>query len=457
MTHNIKNVYNNIEKRTVFVLPPVPPSLSFSLTLPEQCTINLRQPFTADFNHIQDLYMLESDKPVKVAHKLKKACFNPSSIEKTSVKFASAVFHESTHTALIQYSSSQNRSAWVQTAVFLQLFATMWNVVNVKSSNKGQRKRDEAAKPVTSPSDWKLKFLEDFSGYLRMWQQSGQPGLSQETFLALKHTLSTLAALCRYLLTEKSFHYVLLGFMQSDNLEGRFGWYRQLSGANYFISLRQVRESEKKIRIISLLKQSGFTVSDASDGIANQSESWSPDEDIVNDIISRLPPSEPPNMDDCNVIYYIAGYVAQSTSTNKKCESCSNHLKGGHQAMLPTTTETGDIRDLLNHLNRGGLCDPTDSVYNMCVQFWSTFLAIKSCPHLSNMFLRSTNARILFVATMHTVLLHEELILVCDRGHELNTPIIQKFFNCMAKNWVSHLNQDSNNSAKNRKIQKVSK
>ncbi len=43
------------------------------------------------------------------------------------------------------------------------------------------------------------------------------------------------------------------------------GWIRQLSGANYFISMRQLFESGKKIRAISLLKFSQFTVKDIRD------------------------------------------------------------------------------------------------------------------------------------------------------------------------------------------------
>ena len=40
--------------------------------------------------------------------------------------------------------------------------------------------------------------------------------------------------LSNYLLDEKDeIVYVLLGLIQSDYLEGRFGWYRQLSGVNY--------------------------------------------------------------------------------------------------------------------------------------------------------------------------------------------------------------------------------
>ena len=49
-------------------------------------------------------------------------------------------------------------------------------------------------------------------------------------------------------LEEKNFEYVLLGLITSDPIERRFGWYRQLGGANYYLSPRQFFESEKKIQ-----------------------------------------------------------------------------------------------------------------------------------------------------------------------------------------------------------------
>ena len=56
-----------------------------------------------------------------------------------------------------------------------------------------------------------------------------------------------------YLLDIKELDYVLLGFILSDYLEPRFGWYRQLCGANYFNSVLQLLQAEKSIRIRSLL------------------------------------------------------------------------------------------------------------------------------------------------------------------------------------------------------------
>ena len=64
----------------------------------------------------------------------------------------------------------------------------------------------------------------------------------------------------KYLLENCGFNYVLLGKIQSDMIERRFSRIHQLSGANYYISMRQLQESDKKIRSISLLKYSQISI-----------------------------------------------------------------------------------------------------------------------------------------------------------------------------------------------------
>ena len=52
--------------------------------------------------------------------------------------------------------------------------------------------------------------------------------------------------LARYLIVECGFNYILLALIQSDNIEARFGWFCQLSGANsYYISWKQLTATEK--------------------------------------------------------------------------------------------------------------------------------------------------------------------------------------------------------------------
>ena len=66
----------------------------------------------------------------------------------------------------------------------------------------------------------------------------------------------SITGLSKYLMNECGFKYVLLGHTHSDTIEGRFCHFRQLSGANYFISMRQLYESDRKLRTLSLLMYS---------------------------------------------------------------------------------------------------------------------------------------------------------------------------------------------------------
>ena len=73
--------------------------------------------------------------------------------------------------------------------------------------------------------------------------------LYRETAFAITHTSDTLIKLCDYLRQELNYDYVLLGKFQTDQLEARFGQYRQMSRSNYNISVTQILESEKKLRL----------------------------------------------------------------------------------------------------------------------------------------------------------------------------------------------------------------
>ena len=100
----------------------------------------------ADFADIERVFEIENNKPLKIAHKFNKAAINPKSIEKTSVKLAMAVFHESTINALVQY-------GFRYTADILRVFIKLWNVLNVKTTSIGKFKRDITRDPVQSTDD----------------------------------------------------------------------------------------------------------------------------------------------------------------------------------------------------------------------------------------------------------------------------------------------------------------
>jgi hypothetical protein len=137
----------------------------------------------------------------------------------------------------------------------------------VKHSSKGKQKRDISMDPVHSSMDWKLNFLREFAAFLQRWESSSRHGLIRETSLALRQTCLALADCAACLLDRCGFNFVLLGQLQPDALESRFGWLRQMSGANYYISMRQVVEGDRKIRALSLLKFSKISLSEIDDAM----------------------------------------------------------------------------------------------------------------------------------------------------------------------------------------------
>jgi hypothetical protein len=122
--HDLKNVYNNFQSRKLFHCP--------------QMTLNLPNGCTANFQHIVDLFNMESTMSLKKGHRLTPAALEPKSIEKVSVKLATTVFCESTRDVLQFYASNEEKSEWASTAEFISLVIKLWNVMNVKSRVKGK-------------------------------------------------------------------------------------------------------------------------------------------------------------------------------------------------------------------------------------------------------------------------------------------------------------------------------
>jgi len=183
---------------------------------------------SASFSHVKELHQKELGCGVKFAHKLTDKVLAPQPIERSSVKLADAFFHDSTINGLEQ---CDDEGKWVETANFLKLIRRFWNCVNVQTKSAAMHKRDERRKPITINDKSQLEFLESFVEWLKAWESIGTTnGLSKETFSSAQQTCSALKELAEYLLTVKNLEYVTLGKINSDGIENRFGWYRQLAG-----------------------------------------------------------------------------------------------------------------------------------------------------------------------------------------------------------------------------------
>ena len=213
--HLFKNIYNNLLSYGFFTCHSFEKDGVF---------------LTAKFSHVVELYNIELTMPIKRAHKITAKVLNPSSIEKTSVKLADACFHESTINALNFY-ASKGHPEFSETAAVFQVFRVWFNTMNVKSRETGRRKKDQRRASIDKNTiNDTIGYLKKFKTWVEKWRASAHQGLSRQTFAALLHTTSGFIQLIEYVIRVKGTDYLLTGFIQSDPLEGRFRWYRQLCG-----------------------------------------------------------------------------------------------------------------------------------------------------------------------------------------------------------------------------------
>ena len=112
--------------------------------------------------------------------------------------------------------------------------------------------------------------------------------------------------------------------LQQDFLEGRFGWWRQLSGGNYYASVLQFFQAEKSIRLRNLVKD-GYTLKDVKVAFEDCEDEKNAElenpallfaEMIESFDLSCLSKNDKP------ITYYVAGYIARRLIKKTKCTNC---------------------------------------------------------------------------------------------------------------------------------------
>ena len=422
-----------------------------------------------DVNHIEKLQNLEMGKPLKYAHKLNDKVLHPMPIEKTNVKLADALFHESTIAGLDHY-SKHGYPEFKDTAIFLRIVRTWWNISNVKGLHAEQRNRDPVRNAIVNFDDWQdfggLEYMQKFANWIKKWQEMKErkTGLSHETFMTVQHTSLGLIAVCLCLLDEKGFKFVLLGFIDSDPIERRFGWYRQLCGANYFLSVRQFLEAEKKIRLQSLIKFTKLSFKEACEVLKS---AQNPDDTLkeAKDLLAMI------GFDftiefkldvEQGILYYVAGYCARGEAMRLKCESClCLFAKSKESPVFVLSEDLGDKRDeFLNMVNRGGLYTPSDAMYICTVYAYQLFMKIMDGGEIQKKFLSFQCQRSVFTACLELKMNYDSSSLAimeqtcqAQEPHKFSdriSSIGQRLFNTFSKNFVREI-EDKTHKDKPRK------
>lgn len=254
----------------------------------------------------------------------------------------------------------------------------------------------------------------------------------------------------------------LSGHFQSDPLEQRFGWYRQLSGANFFISIKQVLESERRIRVVSILKQSSTSIS----GLATLKSCSLPKENISEFVCTPYVDSVNLHQDswdwddgDLNALYFVAGYIAHNLST--KCTDCSPMIKEGI-SMPELELDPGSC--FFNIVNRGGLSRPTDRLFSLVCVTFRVYSQIKDHFELFQKLILYPLSTSLFVSVCQRLVLNsaEYCHLIkgqCAKGHEflnISKHVFTSMFHIFSKNHVRNFCEPKSSVTKIAKLQSVS-
>ncbi|KAH6939442.1 hypothetical protein HPB50_018223 [Hyalomma asiaticum] len=303
---------------------------------------------TASFAKIRDLHSKECDQLLKYGYGLSRKALYPSNLERQDVKLALQIFNDYLPEALRALGAKHNLFSFEATATFIEIILKWWKIVNVKTPWKGERLRDHFQQPVLSiDNDPKIDYLHMFLKWLDEWKNKGfdKGTLTKETHAALEHTTYALVELARYSFEELGMSYVLFGKIQTDCLEDRFGKYRQLAGAQYHISIRQIYEVENKLRLQSTLP----TVSPEQhwECVLKQVEALLPSSNVVvtSQVLTKM-------QDVLPVLVYVAGYAVYGTLKKLNCEQCRDSLTVDKKI---TVSATNEHYGLVKQLDRRGV------------------------------------------------------------------------------------------------------
>lgn len=209
------------------------------------------------------------------------------------------------------------------------------------------------------------------------------------------------------ILTDDHMHYILPGKFSSDPLEARFGMYRQLSGANFYISCKQLMESEKKLRALNFIR--ARIPIEFQDLPPDESASHNEFVDIDLNFSDIYSFDEIDNLDelDSSTVYFVAGYVSHSLIRRHKCECCKSHLSADSSFEDLGQDETR----LFVEINRGGLSSPSDFCFTVCLLSYLYFKQLKSSEISMKRFLCYENQQNVFVENvirrLSTFLVHK--------------------------------------------------
>ena len=310
-------------------------------------------------------------------------------------------------------------------------------------------------KPLEQDST-SLNFLIQAKEIFTSWRDSGNAGLTKETFLACIQSIGAMIELTSYLHRRHRLQYILPGKFMSDPIEARFRWYRQACGGNFFMSMRQSMLTEKKIRILTLLQQrillQAARFSSDSMSVKTSHSDHNAAELIIFDEFSEhhVDSLDELSPADTNATYFVSGYIGRSICSRRKCSECKHLLLAdkGNELSLDNHIPEG-YKKLFDDADRGGLVGPSELCFAVTALAVQSYAAISSNEDMKNHVMLADNPRSLFVASLSQLVQSRPLYAPlfskkCDKNHNNFALIVQCAFNFFSGNELKRINSRKN-------------
>ena len=313
----------------------------------------------AKFSHLIDLFRENELAPLTISSKLTLKSLVPSNLDRQKVSLALKIFCFENVAGLRYLADKKDKPEYLDTAIFIEKFVTWFDILNVKTPDKGANLKNVLLDPIRTKRDSSLEHLRVFGLWLMSQRPLRNKFLTGQTFDALYLTNCGVIRCVEYLL-DHGYSGVLLGVFQTDPLEKRFGLFRLTQGSNYHINPQSLFQSEKKLRISSII--------DLSESLDSLTENFETLKQANRGRESNITDSEvlrysrvvfsnwtlrDTSITEQSIVYYITGYCAfkivQSPEC-KQCIDCKNYFKG---------EKINGLCDLIDQHNKGNLCYPT--------------------------------------------------------------------------------------------------
>ncbi|KAF2901269.1 hypothetical protein ILUMI_04917 [Ignelater luminosus] len=183
--------------------------------------------------------------------------------------------------------------------------------------------------------------------------------------------------------------------VQIDNLEERFGNYRQLAGSQYHVSVQQIFESEAKSRIQAIMPLAltshnfGEIIFNVNyvDGASLPSQEENAECDVVADILANNCMVDEDDIDEISdtmwpLLTYIGGYCSHQITKKLKCNYCVEFLKGSNSKNTR----------LIAASDRGGLSYLSEDVVRIVASVYVISQKLISFP-IEHVFVKQINQR----------------------------------------------------------------